>query len=98
MQSFALQQHSATDVERKPFGLEDSATAAGGLRELEAEASGPPGEQIDVSLGLGAFLLQAFDLRQLHLSLARHLLRRGTESGDEALQPLDVAADALGRL
>ena len=93
-----LQQHPVADPKRKPFGLEDGATAASGLQELEAEASRPAREQIDLTLRLCAFLLQALDLGQLHLSLPRHLFGRGAESGDEALEALDVPADSFGRL
>jgi hypothetical protein len=93
-----LQQHPVADPKRKSIGLEDGATAASRLQELEAEASRPAREQIDFTLRLCAFLLQALDLGQLHLSLPRHLLGRSTESGHEALQALDVPADSLGRL
>src|SRR5204863_407559 len=78
------------------FDLQDGAAAARGFEELEAEAPAPAREQIDLALGLGTFLLQALDLRQLHLCLARHLLRRGSEAGDEAPEPLDVAAGRTG--
>ena len=92
------EEHAAADRNLEPVCLDDRPTASGGLQELEAELLALASQQADVALRLRALLLEPLDLRQLDLRLARHLLGRGAEPGDETLEPLDVAADPVGRL
>ena len=94
----AFEEDAIADPQVQSVGFDHGTAASRGLQELEAESLAPPGQQVYLALRFRALLLEALDLRQLHLCLARHLLRRCAKAGDEALEALDVAPDPVGAL
>src|SRR4051794_39370500 len=88
------QQCAVADRQRQAVGLDDRASAARRLQELEPERAVSPRQQRDLLRRLLAFLLQPADVRQLRLRLGRLLLLRA-EPLDEALEANDVSLDAL---
>src|SRR4051812_47416095 len=94
----SLEQDPVSDRNAQVLGLDDRAPAARRLEELEAESPGLARQEVDLARRLRPLLLEAFDLTHLHLCFACHLLRGRTEPRDEALEALDVCADAPCRL
>src|SRR6185312_13380588 len=88
-----VEQRAPADPHGQLLGLDDRATAARRLQELESESSSLAREQVDLVRRVRALLLVPLDLAHLHLRLARHLLRRSAEARHESLQALDVRAD-----
>ena len=88
-----LRSNLFADGHVQSVGLDDDATAACGLEELEAEAARAPREQRDLAGGGCALLLEAADLGQLRLRLLG-LVLLVTEPLDEALEPHDVGLGA----
>jgi hypothetical protein len=82
----------------EPFGLEHGAAAPSRVEEVEAEALATARKEVDLPRRMSAFLLEALDLRELHLRLSGHLLRRRAEALDEPLEPLDVPTEPVRRL
>ena len=93
-----VEEDAVADLHREPVGFDDGASAPRRLQELETELLAPAREQLDLVGCFRPLLLVALDLAHLHLRLARHLLGGRAEAGDEALEPLDVGADPVGRL
>ncbi len=90
----AVQQLPLADAQVEALDLEHRAPAARRLQELEPERARAPREQRDLVGRLLPLALEPLDLRQLRLRLLRLVLLRA-EPLDEALEPLDVAGDAL---
>ena len=86
-----------TRGDRQPLRVENDAARSRRLQELEAE--GPPAlrEARELAGGFLALLLQPPDLCDLRLGLLR-LRLLVAEPFDEALEPLDILADAFGCL
>ena len=90
----AAQQLPLADAQVEALHLEHRAPAPRRLQELEPERPRAAREQRDLVGRLLALALEPLDLRHLRLRLLRLVLLRA-EPLDEALQPLDVAGDAL---
>src|SRR5213078_639696 len=71
--------------------------APGRVEEVEAEPLLAHRQRLELAARLSAFALEAVDLGQLCLRLLR-LALLVAEALDEALEPLDVDAEAVGRL
>ena len=93
-----VEQEALADRHPQSFGLDDGAAASGRFQELEPEPPALAAQQVDLACRFRALPLETFDLLQLDLCLAGHLLGRRAEPRDEALEPFDVAADAARRL
>jgi len=68
-----LEQDAIADPDLDVLRLHDGSPAARRLQKLESEPLVPPRQQVDLVLRLRLLLLEAADLRQLRLSLPRHL-------------------------
>src|SRR5215470_6906533 len=83
---------AVTDAKLQAVGLDDRASAARRLEELEAERPGLPGKKRDIIRSRRPFLLQPADVCELRLRLLR-LVLLVSEALDEAFEPRDVRLD-----
>ena len=92
-----VEQRLAARRQPQPLDLDHDPPGPRRLEELEAERAAALGEVLELARRLLALLLEPPDLSELRLRLLG-LRLLVAEPLDEAVQPLDVGADALHRL